>query len=256
MEAQLVGTSGRLMQCLFSRIGSRDMPPRSSRMPDKITWQRAWHRVFRARDFYSSIRLLIGLALLLGITPYHITHDNAGNGERAVRESWWGFANAISRWLIFAYCYYHVNRHNESLIGYFMNNDISAMSTRIHDVGGILAAVVIFIAPLYKRRYLRRSIEILVRVDRRLTDLRSPVSYANIQLETIKTLLIIFALDGTIITVCLVCFAKLQITASWQLYFLMIYELITISITIFMFCLFALSVRRRFMRLHKVSWRD
>lgn len=230
------------------------MPPRSSRMPDKITWQSAWHRVFRARDFYSSIRLLIGLALLLGITPYHITRDYGGNGERVVRESWWGFANAISRWLMCAYCYWHVNLHSESLIGYFMHNHISAMSTRIHDVGGILAAVVIFIAPLYQRRHLRRSIEILVRIDRRLADLRSPVSYASVQLETVKTLFKILALDGTIITVCLVCFAKLQITASWQLYFLMIYELITITITIFMFCLLALSVRRRLMRLHTVSW--
>lgn len=230
------------------------MPRQGSRTPGGgITWQRAWNRVFRARDFYSSIRLLIGLALLLGITPYHITRDYAGSqGERVVRESWWGFANAISRWLLFAYCYTHVNLSNESLIGYFMRNRISAMSTRLHDVAGILAAVIIFIMPLYKRRYLRRSIEMLVRIDHRLRELRCPVNYVGVQLETFRTLLIILALDGTIITVCLICFAQMQVIASWQLYFLMIYELITISITIFMFCLLVLSLRRRFMRLHKV----
>lgn len=154
---------------------------------------------------------------------------------------------------MFAYCYTHVHLTNESLIGYFMRNHISAMGTRLHDVVGIVAAVIIFIVPLYQRRYLRRSIEMLVRIDNRLRELRSPVNYVVVQLEMFRTLLIILALDGTIITVCLICFAKMQVTASWQLYFLMIYELITVSITIFMFCLLVLSVRRRFIRLHKVS---
>ncbi|XP_062142067.1 putative gustatory receptor 28b isoform X4 [Drosophila sulfurigaster albostrigata] len=214
-------------------------------------WQRAWNRIFRAKDFYSSIRVLIALAFILGITPYHVTQIGY-HGERVVRESWYGFANAISRWLIFAYCYTHVNLHNESLIGYFMRNHISLMGTRIHDIGGIIAAIFIFIAPLFLRRHLRRSFEGLVRVDRRLLRINYNVDYPRIQFESLRMLVIITALDATIISVCLTCFAQMEVRASWQLIFIMTYELITISVTVFMFCLLALSVRRRLSRLHRV----
>ncbi|XP_032294379.1 putative gustatory receptor 28b [Drosophila virilis] len=214
-------------------------------------WQLALRRIFRAQDFYGSIRLIIGLALVLGITPYYVSRDGC-HGERVVRESWYGFANSISRWLLFAYCYAHIHLHRESLIGYFMRNDISQVSTRLHDVAGICAAVVIFIMPLFLRRHLRHAIENLVRIDRRLARLHLPVDYKEVKYQALLVLLLVTALDVSIIIACLVCLAKVDVRPSYQLIFIMIYELITISITICMFCLLARSVQRRLIQLHKV----
>ncbi|XP_034471869.1 uncharacterized protein LOC117779702 [Drosophila innubila] len=211
-------------------------------------WQRIWNRNFQAKDLYGSIRVLIGMALVLGITPYHVTRDGY-HRERVMRESWYGFANAISRWLIFAYCYTHANLNSESLIGYFMSNHISQMSARIHDIAGIIAAVIIFIAPLFLRHQLRRTIENLVRIDRHLLHLNCAVDYPRVQFESWKMFLVILTLDGTIVIVCLACFAHMGV--SWQLTFIMIYELVTISMSIVMFCMLALAIRRRISRLHK-----
>ncbi|XP_030239108.1 putative gustatory receptor 28b isoform X3 [Drosophila navojoa] len=214
-------------------------------------WQLALRRIFKAQDFYGSIRPMIGLALVLGITPYFVCRDGC-QGERVVRESWYGFANAISRWLLIAYCYMYTLRQKESLIGYFMHNHISQMSARMHDVTGIVAGIVILILPLFLRRHLRNALEKLMRVDRLLHHLSFPIDYRQVLYQILLVLLLVSTLDATIIIVCLVCLSNMEVQPTYQLIFSMMYELIIISITICMFCLLAGSIQRRFKKLHKV----
>ncbi|XP_023174845.2 uncharacterized protein LOC111602125 [Drosophila hydei] len=218
-------------------------------------WRLALRRIFNAQDFYDSIRPMIGLGLVLGITPYFVCRGGC-HGERVVRETWYGFANAISRWLLIAFCYTYTLMHKESLIGYFMRNHISQMSARIHDIIGIGVGIVIFIMPIFLRRHLRHAMEKLVRIDRRLDRLHFPVSYRQILYQVLLELLLISALDATIIIICLVCLDNMEVRPSYQLTFIMMYELITISITICMFCLFAGSIHRRFKRLQKKPRRE
>ncbi|XP_034128509.1 uncharacterized protein LOC117583936 [Drosophila guanche] len=204
-----------------------------------------------ARDYYGAIQMMIAIAYVLGITPYLVSHNSSG--QSAMQQSWYGFVNALSRWLLLAYCYTHINLHNESLIGYFMRNRISQFSTRIHNFGGIMSAVFTFIMPLLLRRHLQRFSEHVMEVDRRLDSLRHPVNF-NAVFGLATLVLGLVALLDTIITVtCLVCLAQMEVRASWQLTFILVYELMAISITIVMFCLITRTVQRRLNYLHRVS---
>ncbi|XP_033248750.1 uncharacterized protein LOC117188670 [Drosophila miranda] len=205
-----------------------------------------------ARDYYGAIQMLIAIAYVLGITPFVVAHS--AKGESGMRQSWYGFVNAISRWVLLAYCYTYINLHNESLIGYFMQNRISQFSTRLHNICGIWSAVFTFIMPLLLRRHLQRFIEDVMEVDRRLDRLRHPVNF-NAVFGVATLVLALVALLDTIITVtCLVCLAQMEVRASWQLIFILVYELMAISMTIVMFSLIKRTVQRRLNYLHtKIS---
>ncbi|XP_026843572.1 putative gustatory receptor 28b isoform X1 [Drosophila persimilis] len=203
-----------------------------------------------ARDYYGAIQMLIAIAYVLGITPFVVTHS--AKGESGMQQSWYGFVNAISRWVLLAYCYTYINLHNESLIGYFMRNRISQFSTRLHNICGIWSAVFTFIMPLLLRRHLQRFIEDVMEVDRRLDRLRHPVNF-NAVFGVATLVLALVALLDTIITVtCLVCLAQMEVRASWQLIFILVYELMAISMTIVMFSLITRTVQRRLNYLHTV----
>ncbi|EDW51998.1 GM13548 [Drosophila sechellia] len=88
-----------------------------------------------ARDCYGSISLLVAIAFALGITPFLVRRNALG--ETSLEQSWYGFLNAILRWLLLAYCYSYINLSNESLIGYFMRNHLSQISTRVSTQYGV-----------------------------------------------------------------------------------------------------------------------
>ncbi|XP_070133361.1 putative gustatory receptor 28b isoform X4 [Drosophila bipectinata] len=203
-----------------------------------------------ARDVYDSIQLMVTIAFALGITPFLVRKNS--EGVLSMEQSGYGFVNAISRWLLLAYCYTHVNFHDESLIGYFMINHISQVSTRAHDIGGIIAAVFTFIMPLLQRKDLRKSVDTMVQVDKKLESLRSPVNFNTVKGQLILVITLVVAYDSIIITTWLVCLSKMDVNASWQLNFILVYELLVISVTICMFCLMTRTVQRRMTCLHKV----
>lgn len=204
-----------------------------------------------ARDCYDSISLMVAIAFALGITPFLVRRNALG--ENSLEQSWYGFLNAIFRWLLLAYCYSYINLRNESLIGYFMRNHVSQISTRVHDVGGIIAAVFTFILPLLLRKYFLKSVKNMVQVDTQLERLRSPVNFNTAVGQVVLVILAVVLLDTVLLTTGLVCLAKMEVYASWQLTFIFVYELLAISITICMFCLMTRTVQRRITCLHKVS---
>lgn len=204
-----------------------------------------------ARDIYDSIQLMVAIAFALGITPF-LVRKNA-EGVLSMEQSGYGFVNAISRWLLLAYCYVHVNFNDESLIGYFMINHVSQISTRAHDIGGIIAAIFTFIMPLLQRKDLRKSVNTMVQVDKKLDSLRSPVNFNSVKGQVILVVSLVVAYDLIIITTYLVCLSQMEVYASWQLTFILVYELIVISVTICMFCLMTRTVQRRTTCLHRVS---
>ncbi|XP_017851711.1 uncharacterized protein LOC108606239 [Drosophila busckii] len=214
--------------------------------------RKRWQRVFRADNFYSSIRLIIMLAFLQGLTPYYVGWDEQ-QAELSLRESKLGFVNAFARFLFAVYCYAYSQVHNEYLIGYFMRTDISQSSSHVHNTVGMLAGVMIFILPLWQRRSWRKSIELLSAIDRRLAKLRIRINYFQVQYLGLLVVLLAFALDAFIILVCWLCFAKMQVQASWPFVLIMIGEVLTLSMVVTMFCLLTHSVQRRLQRLHKVS---
>nr|NP_647614.2 gustatory receptor 28b, isoform A [Drosophila melanogaster]AAF52520.2 gustatory receptor 28b, isoform A [Drosophila melanogaster] len=203
-----------------------------------------------ARDCYDSISLMVAIAFALGITPFLVRRNALG--ENSLEQSWYGFLNAIFRWLLLAYCYSYINLRNESLIGYFMRNHVSQISTRVHDVGGIIAAVFTFILPLLLRKYFLKSVKNMVQVDTQLERLRSPVNFNTVVGQVVLVILAVVLLDTVLLTTGLVCLAKMEVYASWQLTFIFVYELLAISITICMFCLMTRTVQRRITCLHKV----
>ncbi|XP_017004587.2 putative gustatory receptor 28b isoform X2 [Drosophila takahashii] len=203
-----------------------------------------------ARDCYGSISLMVALAFALGITPYLVRRSS--QGESSLEQSWYGFVNAISRWLLLAYCYSYINMSNESLIGYFMKNHVSQISTKLHDIGGIVVAIFTFIIPLLLRKHFLRSVKTMVQVDQQLERLRSPVNFNTVVGQVVLVVSAVVLVDTILLTTCLVCLSKMEVYASWQLTFIMVYELMCVSITICMFCLMTRTVQRRFTCLHKV----
>ncbi|XP_020803623.1 putative gustatory receptor 28b isoform X2 [Drosophila serrata] len=202
------------------------------------------------RDCYGSINLMVAIAFGLGITPFLVRRNT--HGESSLEQSWYGFLNAIIRWLLLAYCYVHINLNDESLIGYFMSNHVSKVSTRMHDIGGIIVAIFIFIVPLLLRKYFLRSVYTMNEVDQRLERLRCPVNFHAVVGLVILVISLVVLLDAFLLTTCLVCLSKMDVHASWQLTFILIFELMVTSITICMFCLMTRSVQRRIGCLHKV----
>ncbi|XP_068140275.1 putative gustatory receptor 28b isoform X3 [Drosophila tropicalis] len=196
--------------------------------------------------------MLIALAFGLGIIPYHMAKVGEPQNSLVIRETWYGFVNVISRWLLISYCYASINLRNESLIGHFMSNSVSAFTTRAHDLGGICAAIVVFILPLFLRRHFRRSIEMIVAIDRRLLALHFPMNYNRILGTTWLVLICVAALDIFVTVACLVCLANMEVQPSWQLTFLMIYDLVAISISICLFCAISRSLQRRLAQFHMV----
>lgn len=209
---------------------------------------RSWMSV---RDCYGSIHLIVAVAFGLGITPFLVRRNSLG--ESSLEQSWYGFFNAITRWLLLAYCYVHVCLKDQSLIGYFMSNHVSQVSTRLHDIGGIIVAICTFIVPLLLRRYFLRSVRTIFEVDQRLERLRCPVNFNTVLALVLLVMTVTVLVNVLLITTCLVCLSKMEVHASWQLTFILVYELLATSITICMFCLMTRSVQRRLACLHKVS---
>ncbi|XP_039490448.1 putative gustatory receptor 28b isoform X2 [Drosophila santomea] len=203
-----------------------------------------------ARDCYDSISLMVTIAFAMGITPFLVRRN--ARGETSLEQSWYGFLNAILRWLLLAYCYSYINLSNESLIGYFMRNHVSQISTRVHDVVGIIAAVFTFILPLLLRKHFLKSVKNMVLADEQLDRLRSPVNFNTVVGQVVLVISAVVLLDTVLLTTGLVCLAKMEVYASWQLTFIFVYELMAISITICMFCLMTRTVQRRITCLHKV----
>ncbi|XP_043065302.1 putative gustatory receptor 28b isoform X2 [Drosophila ficusphila] len=203
-----------------------------------------------ARDAYGSISLIISIAFALGITPYLVRINS--QGESHLRQSWYGFVNAISRWLLLAYCYSYVHLSNESLIGYFMRNHVSQISTSLHDVGGIIMAIFTFILPLLLRKNFLKSVKNMVEADKRLERLRCPVNFNTVVGLVVLVLSLVITVDTILLTTCLFCLSNMDVHASWQLTFILVYELMAISITITMYCLMTRTVQRRFVCLHRV----
>jgi len=204
-----------------------------------------------ARDCYGSISLMVAIAFAMGITPYLVRRNS--QGESVLAPSWYGFLNAISRWLLLAYCYSYINLSNESLIGYFMSNHVSQFSTKLHDIGGIIVAIFTFIIPLLLRKHFLKSVKTMVQADQQLDRLRSPVNFKAVVGQVVLVISVVVIVDTILLTTCLVCLAKMEVYASWQLIFIFVYELLVVSITICMFCLMTRTVQRRITCLHKVS---
>ncbi|XP_052854473.1 uncharacterized protein LOC128263459 [Drosophila gunungcola] len=204
-----------------------------------------------ARDVYGSMALMMSAAYVLGITPFLVRQNS--QGKSSLEQSWYGFINAISRWLLLAYCYTYINLSNESLIGYFMRNHVSQISTRVHDIGGIIVAIFTFILPLLLRKHFLGSVKIIVQVDQKLERLRSPVNFNTVVGLIVLVATLVVILDTVLLSTCLVCLSKMEVYPSWQLTFILVYELLAICITICMFCLMTRSVQRRLTCLHKVS---
>ncbi|XP_017019620.1 putative gustatory receptor 28b isoform X2 [Drosophila kikkawai] len=203
-----------------------------------------------ARDCYGPLNLMVAISFGLGITPF-LVHRNS-QGEGSLEQSWYGFLNAISRWLLLAYCYVHIILNNESLIGYFMSNHVSQVSTRLHDIGGIIVAICTFIVPLLLRQNFQRSVYTMNDVDERLERLRCPVNFNTVQGLLILVISLVVLLDGTLLTTCMVCLSKMDVHASWQLTFLFVSDLLVTSVTICIFCMMTRSVQRRLRCLHRV----
>ncbi|XP_041673642.1 uncharacterized protein LOC121529755 [Drosophila eugracilis] len=202
-----------------------------------------------ARDCYGSISLMVAIAFALGITPFLVRRN--ARRESSLEQTWYGFVNAISRWLLLAYCYSYINLSNESLIGYFMRNHISRISTKLHDIAGIIVAIITFILPLLLRKYFLRSVKTMDQADRKLARLRSPVNFHTVVGQVVLVISCVVLLDTVLLTTCLICLSEMEVHASWQLTFILVYELMAISITICMFCLMTRTVQRRLVCLHK-----
>ncbi|EDV59221.2 uncharacterized protein LOC6541091 [Drosophila erecta] len=155
--------------------------------------------------------LMVTIAFTLGITPFLVRRNALG--KTSLEQSWYGFVSAILRWLLLAYCYRYINLSNESLIGYFMRNHVS---------------------------------QNMVQADEQLDRLRSPVNFNTVVGQVVLVVLAVVLLDTA-----LVCLAKLEVYASWQLTCIFVYELLANSITICMFCLMTRTVQRRIACLHK-----
>ncbi|XP_030383862.1 uncharacterized protein LOC115631288 [Scaptodrosophila lebanonensis] len=214
-----------------------------------LFFQRTWCWLFSTPDFYGSIRLLISIAYFLGITPFHVARDP--NGMRSLRDCWIGFVNVIAHWLLLSYCYTYIFLQNESLIGYFMRTYISEFTTRLHEIGGLTATIITFMMTIFRRRHLKKACELIVRIDRCLDQLQQSVAYTNMLRYVLVVLSLLAFLDGAMIVTCVVCLRQLRVRASWQLCFVIVYEMLAISITICFFCLLMRSIQRRFGRINK-----
>ncbi|TMW54812.1 hypothetical protein DOY81_000045 [Sarcophaga bullata] len=117
-----------------------------------IWYKRLFNELFISDNYYKSMRVMFFLTFLDGVMPFRVVITDSGN--KCLSSSSFGYLNALLRVSIMAFCYAYTIHYNESVVGYFLSNNISNLGNKIYVLSGVTGATVIFISAVVRKKIL------------------------------------------------------------------------------------------------------
>lgn len=214
-------------------------------------YTRVFKKLFTSNSYHKSMQPIFFVTFLYGVTPFRIV--TAKSGDKYIRLSYFGYINSLLHILSMAFCYAYTMYYNESVVGYFLENNISNLGNKLYFFGGVVGATVIFISAVVRKKVLIKSFNLLLKADRHFLRIHYSLDYTQILRFVLFVLSTVAVFDCSLTVICVYCLKSLHVYPSPFLVFLVIAEFLGICISISLFCAMARSVQRRVRLLNTVS---
>uniref|UniRef100_A0A1I8P3U9 Gustatory receptor n=1 Tax=Stomoxys calcitrans TaxID=35570 RepID=A0A1I8P3U9_STOCA len=216
----------------------------------KPAWyKRLYRKIFTSNDFYKSMQSLFCCTFVMGITPFRIV--TLPNGLMTLRTSFFGYFNLLIHLMLMAFCYAYTIYHKESVVGYLLRTKVSDFGNKMHVCSGILGSTMLPVAVILQRKSLEKAFGIFMQADSYLCQLNFNLDYTIVLRYVLFVLSMVGIFDCAMTMICIYCLSSLSVHPSFCLIYLVVAEILGISLTISLYCAMARSVQRRFNHLNK-----
>ncbi|XP_075151156.1 putative gustatory receptor 28b [Haematobia irritans] len=213
-----------------------------------VWYKRVYRKLLTSNDFYKSMQAMFCCAFVNGITPLRIV--TLANGVKTLRTSIFGYCNLLMHLVLMAYCYSYTMYHHESVVGYLLRTKVSDYGNKLHVCSGVLGATVLPISAIVRKSSLEKSFNIILEADQHFSRLKCNLDYTEILRYVLFVLSMVFIFDCTITVICIYCLDSLSVYPSPCLIFLVVAEVLGISVTISLYCAIVRSIQRRIHQLN------
>lgn len=124
-----------------------------------------WSELFNPTDAYASVIALFSVSFFFGLTPFRL---QGPKGARQLKVIVLGLINTACHSVVFTYFYVDCFIHNDSILQYFFQTDVSKLSDFLIRLVGLIGMPSLFIM-CYSRRYLMiKLIHRIAEIDEKL----------------------------------------------------------------------------------------
>lgn len=219
--------------------------------PSVNCWKNLFRKLFTSDNYYKSMQPMFFVTFVSGVTPFRVVTKQ--NGSKSVETSFLGYFNCVLHGLLMGCCYAYTMRYNESVVGYFLSNNISNVGHKLYVLSSILSISVLFVSAIKRKNILIKSFNIFLEIDRRFNTLCYWLDYTRIMRFVLFVLQAVATFGCTITVICVYCLNSMSVYPSPCLILIVIGEVLSVSVVISLFCTFSKSSQRRITLLNRVS---
>lgn len=215
-----------------------------------VWYRRLFNKLFTSNNYYKSMQAMFFLTFLYGVTPFRIVTTDCG--DKRLSSSSFGYLNALLHVSVMAFCYAYTIHYNESVVGYFLSNNISNLGNKLYVLSGVIGATVIFISAVVRKKILVKCVNLFLKIDERFKVIGQTVDYTTILRFVLLVLSSVALLDCTLTIICVYCLKSMDASPSPCLVVIVVGECFGISLSISLFCSMTRSIQRRMQLLNQV----
>lgn len=216
-----------------------------------VWYRRVFNKLFTSDNYYKSMQAMFFLTFLYGVTPFRVV--TISNGHKRLSSSPFGYLNALLHVTVMAFCYAYTIRYNESIVGYFLSNNISNLGNKLYVLSGVIGATVVFISAIVRKKILEKSMKLFLEIDEHFKLIGQTVDYTAILRFVLLVLSLVALLDFTLTIIFVYCLKSMNASPSPCLVVIVVGECLGISLSISLFCSLTRSTQRRVRLLNQVS---
>lgn len=209
-----------------------------------------WKEARDPSDIYASLSPLLFIAASSGITPLSMS---GRKGFRKLKVTQFRLCVTFFNICVMIACYMQAILRNETIVGYFFDNEVSRIGNVLQLMSGIVVITVIYSVSMYKRHAIVGIVRNLANIDEQLLTLGVKVKYKKLLVYAYIHFVFQLTLNFVYLIGSYRLLTSMDIYPSASAYMTFFCPYIVTTVVVIMFSCIIKLISERFIVLNKVS---